>query len=363
MLNGIRILEFEGLGPAPFAGMQLADLGAEVVVVNRPGGQKTPGIPEKQILDRGKRSIVLDLKNPADIDTVKALVAKSDALIEGFRPGVMERLGLGPDVLHKINPALVYGRMTGWGQQGQMAKQAGHDLNYIGLSGAAWYASDAGTEPYAPPTLVGDVGGGALYLVIGILTGILKAKPTGNGCVVDAAIFDGSANMMNLLMTIRQSGGFSNERGVNLLDGSHWSRTYKTADGGHIGVQCLEPKFYAIFLDKLGQSDNAELLDQYDREKWPKQTQILADIFVTRSRSDWEAVFEGSDACTAPILSPDEAALHPMNAERKVWHQAENSLQAAPAPRFDSTTDWETPDIPARGQHTDEILAELSEND
>ncbi len=359
MLSGIKILEIEGLGPAPFAGMHLADLGAEVIVVNRPGGQKTPGLPQQQILDRGKRSIELDLKNPNDIKVVKALAAESDALIEGFRPGVMERLGLGPEILNTVNPALVYGRMTGWGQTGPMSKQAGHDLNYISVSGAAWYASDAGSPPFTPPTLVGDIGGGALYLVIGIISGVLNAHTTGKGCVVDAAIYDGSAHMMNLLMTLRQSGGFVDKRNASVLDGSHWSRAYLTSDGGYMSVQCLEPKFYAEFLSCLGQSDNPALADQYDQAQWPEQTRIISDIFKSRTRSEWEQVFEGTNACTAPVLSPEQASKHPMNDARQVWLTEGDTLQAASAPRFSGTPVKAAPSIPERGEHTIEILAEL----
>ena len=251
MLEGIRIIEVEGLGPAPFAGMMLADLGAEVIVVHR---ERPPmsGAPERSIIDRGKKSIALDLKDTADTDIVKALIDTADGLIEGFRPGVMERLGLGPDVLRKNNPRLVYGRLTGWGQDGPMAMQAGHDLNYIGLSGLLWYASRPGEPPFTPPTVAGDVGGGAMYLVAGLLAGLLRAARTGQGTVVDAAIVDGSAHMMNLLMTARAAGMLDAERGRSVLDGAPWSRCYQCADGGWLSVQCLEPRFYAVFLEKLG---------------------------------------------------------------------------------------------------------------
>ncbi len=362
MLNGIRIIEIEGLGPGPFAGMMLADLGADVIVVHRAQGAPAPGMPDRPILDRGKRSIALDLKSPQDRDTALALIATSDALIEGFRPGVMERLGLGPETCHARNPALVYGRMTGWGQEGPLSDRAGHDMNYIGLAGALWHASPAGQPPVAPPTLVGDIGGGALYLVVGILAGILSARATGRGTVVDAAIYDGAANMMNLLMTLAQSGGFRSERGHSLLDGPHWSRTYETADGRFMSVQCLEPKFYAIFLDRLGLADDVEFAAQFDPAMWPRLSQRLETLFAGRSQAEWQAVFDGADACVAPVLTPEQASRHPMNAARRAWVEAEGGLQAAPAPRFSGRADWSPPPVPARGEHGRAILAELSKS-
>ncbi|MEY8827598.1 CaiB/BaiF CoA transferase family protein [Sedimentitalea sp. XS_ASV28] len=363
MLNGIRIIEIEGLGPGPFAGMMLADLGADVIVVHRALGAQAPGMPDRPILDRGKRSIALDLKSPQDRDTALALIATADALIEGFRPGVMERLGLGPEICHARNPALVYGRMTGWGQDGPLSDRAGHDMNYIGLAGALWHASPAGQPPIAPPTLVGDIGGGALYLVVGILAGILSARTSGRGTVVDAAIYDGAANMMNLLMTLAQSGGFRSERGQSLLDGPHWSRTYKTADGRFMSVQCLEPKFYAIFLDRLGLADDVEFAAQFDPATWPHLSQRLETLFAGRSQAEWQAVFDGSDACVAPVLTPEQASRHPMNTARRTWVDCEGGLQAAPAPRFSGRTDWSAPPVPARGEHGQEILAELSKSE
>ncbi|WP_424986769.1 CaiB/BaiF CoA transferase family protein [Microbulbifer sp. S227A] len=360
MLNGIRIVEIEGLGPGPFAGMMLADLGADVIVLHRAGGSAAPGMPERPILDRGKRSIALDLKAPADRDTALALIATADALIEGFRPGVMERLGLGPEICHARNPALVYGRMTGWGQDGPLAERAGHDMTYIGLAGALWHASPPGQPPVAPPTLVGDIGGGALYLVVGILAGILNARATGCGTVVDAAIYDGTANMMNLLMTLAQSGGFRCERGQSLLDGPHWSRSYRTSDDRFISVQCLEPKFYAIFLECLGLADDADFAAQFDPASWPHLSRRLEAVFATRSQAAWQAVFDGTDACVAPVLTPRQSSEHPMNAARRTWVHADNGLQAAPAPRFSGPADWSPPPVPARGEHGEAILAELA---
>ncbi|WP_299354878.1 CaiB/BaiF CoA-transferase family protein [uncultured Shimia sp.] len=357
MLNGIRVIEIEGLGPGPFAAMLLADLGADVITIHRKGngGQVTV---DGSVLDRGKRSIALDLKDAEDLETAKQLIATADALIEGFRPGVMERLGLGPEVCHAANPALVFGRMTGWGQTGPRAETAGHDLNYIATSGALFYASEPGTPPITPATLVGDIGGGALYLVVGILSGILNAKASGKGTVVDAAIVDGSAHMMALLMAIRQTGMLSMERGRSLLDGPHWSRSYLCADGGHVSVQCLEPQFYAIFIETLGLSDDAEFQKQHDATLWPKLTARLEDLFLSETRAHWEMLFDGSDACVAPVLSPVEASHAPHMQSRDVWQSPDGVLQPAPAPRFDGRA---APLKPAckRGEHTAEILAEL----
>lgn len=360
MLNGIRIVEIEGLGPGPFTGMLLADLGAEVIVIHRKGGNVTPGVPERSILDRGKRSIELDLKDPDDVGTVKALLKLADGLIEGFRPGVMERLGLGPEECHTINPALVYGRMTGWGQDSPLSKSAGHDLNYISLSGAGWYASNAGESPFTPPTLVGDIGGGSMYLAVGMLAGILNARTTGKGTVVDAAIYDGSAHMMNLMLTMRQSGMWQMNRGQSILDGPHWSRCYRTSDGGYMSVQSLEPKFYAIFIEKLGLADDPDFQKQFDQTLWPTLTERLQAQFATETREHWTKLFEGSDACVAPVLNPEEAMDHPMNAARQTWREVEGVLQAAPAPRFSGNSSPEVRMPPTRGQHSAEILAEIN---
>ncbi|MBO9409043.1 CoA transferase [Shimia sp. R9_1] len=359
MLQGTRIIEIEGLGPGPFAAMLLADLGADVITIHR----KTAATitTDQSVLDRGKRSIALDLKDQQDLATAKRLIASADALIEGFRPGVMERLGLGPSECHTDNPALVYGRMTGWGQTGPRAQSAGHDLNYIAQSGALWYASEPGTPPITPATLVGDIGGGALYLVIGILSGILNARTTGQGTVVDAAIVDGSAHMMSLLMALRQGGGLSMERGHSLLDGPHWSRSYVCADGGHVSVQCLEPQFYAEFLGKLGLSDDPEFARQHDATLWPKLTAHLSDLFLSEPRLYWDSLFSGSDACVAVVLSPEESAQSPHMSARQVWHHPDGNLQAAPAPRFDEKVAQINP-APKRGEHTGEILAELAQS-
>lgn len=355
MLEGIRIIEFEGLGPAPFAGMLLADLGAEVIVVHR---AEAPDLPAKQavsLLDRGKRSIALDLKDPDDLAKARALIRSADGLTEGLRPGVMERLGLGPEEAHALNPALVYGRMTGWGQDGPRATQAGHDLNYLGLSGALFYAGLPGQVPGVPPTMLGDTGAGALYLAVGMLAGLLNARQTGRGTVVDAAIVDGASHMMALLLSM--GGQFSTStRGASLLDGPHWSRCYPCACGGHIAVQCLEPKFYRLFLDRLELSADPAFADQFDPVQWPQQTARLAGIIAAQPRSHWEAVFAGTDACVAPVLSPDEARADPHVQARGIWQGG----APAPAPRFDGQLAQTRP--PAlRGADTQAILQELAE--
>ncbi len=353
MLSDIRIIEFEGLGPAPFAGMLLADLGAEVIVVHRPGSDAAPSL-----LDRGKRSIILDLKDTADLDTARALVANADGLIEGLRPGVMERLGLGPAPCLTANPKLVYGRMTGWGQTGPRAHTAGHDLAYIGLSGALWYAGAPGTPPMTPATLVGDIGGGAMYLVAGMLAGFVNAAKTGKGTVVDAAIVDGSAHMMALLMAMAANGKMQEARARSLLDGPHWCRSYSCADGRWLTVQSLEPQFYTIFLDRLGLTPDPDFATQYDPDLWPAQTDTLTRIFASHPRAHWLTLFDGTDACVAPVLSPWEAAHDLHMTHRAIWQTVDGHLQPAPAPRFDGKTpEAGTPST--RGADGESIRAEL----
>lgn len=360
MLEGIKVVEIEGLGPAPFAAMTLADLGAEVTVIHRKG--KAGGItPPSSLLDRGKRSIALDLKDAGDLAIARKLIARADALIEGFRPGVMERLGLGPDVCHADNPKLVYGRMTGWGQSGPRAQQSGHDLNYIATSGALHYAGLPQDVPVTPATLVGDIGGGALYLVAGVLSGIIKAARTGQGCVVDAAIVDGSAHMMALLMALGQAGGFSEARGASLLDGPHWSRCYRCACGGMISVQALEPQFYAQLLRDLGLGDDPSMQAQHDRAQWAKQTERLSQIFAAKPRSHWADVFATSEACVAPVLSPWESAQEAHMQTRATWSQENGYLEPRPAPRFDGET-GPLAAAPMRDAQRADILREIGDH-
>lgn len=360
MLKGVRVIEVEGIGPAPFAGMLLADLGADVIVVHRQAADTTNGNAEKPILDRGKRSIVLNLKDAKDVAVFKQLADSADALIEGFRPGVMEKLGLGPDTCMASNERLVYGRMTGWGQSGPMCTKAGHDLNYAGMSGAAWYSSTEGQLPFLPSTLVGDIGGGALYLVVGVLSGILSAKNTGKGTVVDAAIIDGSAHMMNLLMSLLQNTGREANFGNALLKGAHFSRCYRTRDDAYVSVQCLEPNFYAVFLDKLGLSDRSEFQTQYDQSTWPELSLQLEALFAKKNRDEWMELFADSDACVAPILSPAEANQHPLNQQRGNWFEQDGVLQAAAAPRFSTGGSFVPDRSPLRDEHREEIINELN---
>lgn len=358
MLAGIRIIELEGLGPAPFAGMMLADLGAEVIVVHRE--QRTElGIPDPNILDRGKKSVVLNLKLPKNITTLKRLVATADGLIEGFRPGVAERLGFGPEEFRRDHPGLVYGRVTGWGQTGPLAHDAGHDLNYLGLSGALWYASDPDTAPFPPPTILGDVAGGSLYLVTGMLAGLIKAQATGQGTVVDAAIVDGAAHMMSLIMAARSGGLLGNARGGSPLDGSPWSRCYRCADGKWIAVQCLEERFYSIFRATLGMNNDSTFERSPDPKTWPVLTKRIEKIVRSKTQVEWTSLFRGSDACVTPVLDPTEAMLDPHLSHRNTWTTVVGELQPRAAPRFSSWEQAEPPPPPQRGEHTIEILGEL----
>ena len=358
MLEGFRIIEIEGLGPCPFAGMLLADLGAEVIVVHR-AQPPVGGDDEPSLIDRGKRSIVLDLKSPRDVDVARELARTADGWIEGFRPGVMERLGLGPEALHQDNPRLVYGRVTGWGQDGPRSTSAGHDLNYIGLTGALRYASMPDDAPYAPPTLVGDIGGGALYLVAGMLAGLLRAARSGQGTVVDAAIVDGTAHMMNLLMAASSTGMWAIPRGRSVLDGSPWSRCYQTADGGWLSVQCIEPQFYARFVEKLGVANDAAFAQTRDPDAWPELARRIADILASKPLQEWADIFADSDACVAPVLDPATAAHDPHLAARGTWTRIDGRLQASPAPRFDEAAPRVPRPPPRRGEHTEEILCGL----
>jgi alpha-methylacyl-CoA racemase len=355
-LAGIRVLEIAGIGPGPFAGMLLADMGAEVIVVERVGGAGTLNLGSKAIYNRGKKSICIDLKAPHAADLVLQLVTGCDALIEGMRPGVMERLGLGPDVCQACQPKLVYGRMTGWGQYGPWAHCAGHDINYIALSGALWVSGQAGDAPVAPPTLVGDLGGGALYLALGILAGVLQVKAGGRGQVIDAAIVDGSANLMNLLLAFA-AGGMPIERGKGWVDGPYWYGSYRCADGRYLAVGPIEPQFHAEFLRRLGLAGDTRFQQSLDAETWPAAQARLAEVFAQHGQVHWCALFDGSDACVAPVLEPAEAARHPHLAARKVYQSPGGVLQAAPAPRFSSFPDPALAPVPLPGQNWREVMS------
>ena len=357
-LQGLRILEIYGIGLAPFCGMLLADMGADVVLVDRASmGPEDLDLGRHTVVNRGKRSIALDLKTPEGVQTVLQLIEQCDALIEGMRPGVMERLGLGPEVCLARNPKLVYGRMTGWGQSGPLAQAAGHDLNYIALSGALWYSGQPGEAPMTPPSLVGDVGGGALYLALGLLAAVMHVRAGGQGQVVDAAIVDGSANMMNLLLGLKSAGLVVNERGRSLLDGPHWYRSYRCKDGKFVSVGAVEPKFQRLLIEKLGLAGVPAFAEARDATAWPQQHSAFAELFATRTRDEWCTLLEGSDACFAPVLDLDEAAAHPHMAERGVYSQVDGVLQAGPAPRFSDTPAQAGP-VPRRAQHQQQVLAD-----
>ena len=363
-LSGVRVVEIAALGPAPFCGMLLADMGADVVLVERAGAGGDPlALGKNAIVHRGKRSLALDLKDPAAVDALLRLVEGADVLIEGMRPGVMERLGLGPNACFARNPRLVYGRMTGWGQDGPLAHAAGHDINYIALSGALWFSGAPGAPPMAPPTLVGDLGGGALYLAMGLLAALLSARQSGTGQVVDAAIVDGSANLMNLLLSAHAAGQQPFERGRGLLDGPHWYGSYACADGAFVTIGALEPQFNALLLARLGLADDADFRNAYDARRWPRLRERLAALFATQPAAHWTALLEGTDACFAPVLTPRDALAHPHMAARAVYAERDGVLQAAPAPRFSATPSAEPGPVPARGEHGAQVLREAGLDD
>jgi alpha-methylacyl-CoA racemase len=356
-LNGLRILEFAGIGPGPFCGMVLADLGAEVVRLDRPDGP--PG-SRKDFVGRGRRSVALDLKAPGAAEAVLRLVERADALLEGFRPGVMERLGLGPETCHARNPRLVYGRMTGWGQDGPLAQAAGHDITYIALTGALWSIGRAGERPVPPLNLVGDYGGGGMLLAVGVLAALLEAKGSGRGQVVDAAMVDGAALLMAPIYAALARGRWQVERGANMLDGAApWYDTYECADGRWVAVGPIEPQFFALVAEKLGLGDVAARFgDRMDPARWPALREAMAAAFRSKTRDDWAAVFEGTDGCVAPVLDLTEAITHPHNAARGVFVEREGAVQPAPAPRFGRAAAEPGLPPPLRGEHTDGVLAE-----
>jgi len=355
-LSGCRVVELAGIGPGPFAGMILADLGAEVVRVDRPASADQPRAERFDVLGRGKKSVVLDLKRPDAVAAVLDLVAAADALIEGYRPGVAERLGLGPAQCLARNPALVYGRMTGWGQDGPMAQQAGHDIAYIALTGALHTIGEEGGPPRIPLNLLGDFGGGSTYLVIGLLAALWAVRGGAPGQVVDAAIVDGAAHLLAMTHGMLAAGGWKDERGVNLLDGgAPYYSVYATADGRHMAVGALEPKFYAELLARLGLDE--EPARQQDRGGWAGLRERIAGAFATRTQAEWTRVFDGSDACVAPVLGLREAADHPHIAARGTFVTRDGVLQPAPAPRFSATPTAPVAAPPARGQDDPAAIA------
>ncbi|HEX2850587.1 MAG TPA: CaiB/BaiF CoA-transferase family protein, partial [Acidimicrobiales bacterium] len=353
--------EIAGIGPGPFTAMLLSDMGAEVIRVDRAqavmGGD--PSKPPTDVLNRGRRSIGVDLKNPDGVQTVLRLVEQADALIEGFRPGVAERLGIGPDDCFARNPKLVYGRMTGWGQDGPMASAAGHDINYIALAGALDPIGRAGEAPVPPLNLVGDFGGGGMFLAFGVACALLEAQRSGQGQVVDAAMVDGAATLTAMFHGMRAMGFWNEERGTNLLDtGAHFYDVYECADGKYVSIGSIEPQFYAELLQRTGLAGDPDLAGQMNRSKWPELKARLAEVFKTKTRAEWSEVMEGTDVCFAPVLSLSEAPEHPHNVARGTFTEVAGVVQPAPAPRFSRTPGEISRPASHAGQHTDEALAD-----
>lgn len=353
-LTGLKIVEFAGIGPGPFCGMLLSDLGADVIRIDRKGqGRASPA----DITARGRRSIGLDLKNPAAIETCLKLLESADAVFEGFRPGVMERLGLGPDVALKRNPKLVYGRMTGWGQFGPYANAAGHDMNYIAITGAL-HAIGTKDKPVPPLNLVGDFGGGALYLAFGLLAGVISARETGKGQVIDCAMSDGAASLMSMFYGFKAGGGWSNDRRANLLDGgAHFYDTYQCADGKWISIGSIEPQFYALLLEKTGITDPA-FAAQMNRGEWDNLRAKLAEVIGKKSQAEWCEIMDATDVCFAPVLDLDEAPKHKHNVARQTFVEVGGVTQPAPAPRFSATPGAIQGPPPAIGAHDREALSD-----
>lgn len=334
-LAGITVIELAGIGPAPFAGMMLSDHGARVIRIERPGFERFGDFGERDIVNRNRELLILDLKDPAAVRQVLDLVREADALIEGNRPGVIEKLGLGPDVLLAENPRLVVGRMTGWGQDGPKAMRAGHDINYIALSGALHTYGRKEGKPAFPVNVVGDYGGGGMMLAFGVLAGILSARSTGKGQVIDCAMIDGAALLSAMTYTLFGNGMWKDERESNVLDGgAHFYEVYETSDGKWISLGPIEPQFYAVLLDKLDLSGDTQFDDPMDRDRWPGLKSRLEAVFRTRTRSEWCALLEDTDACFAPVLSLAEAPQHPHNVARGTFVEADGLLQPAPTPRF-----------------------------
>jgi alpha-methylacyl-CoA racemase len=358
VLSGYRVIELAGIGPGPMCAMLLSDMGADVVRVDRTAdaGLGISAGTKFNLLNRGRRSVALDLKRPEAIEAVLRMVERADALIEGFRPGVTERLGLGPDECLRRNPKLIYGRMTGWGQEGPLAHAAGHDINYIALSGALHSIGRRGEAPVPPLNLVGDFGGGALYLALGVVAGLLEAQKSGKGQVVDAAMVDGAASLMTAIYGLRGSGVWTENRGENILDtGAHYYDVYETRDGKYVSIGSIEAKFYEELLRLSGLKDE-QLARQNDRGAWPTMKERVAAVFKTRTRDEWCEIMEGSDVCFAPVLSMDEAPHHPHNRHRGTFVERDGVIQPGPAPRF-SRTPSAIQRPPARpGEHTEEAL-------
>ena len=358
-LQGVKIIEIAGMGPAPYAAMLLADMGAEVIRVDKPGGSAFSYGNKLDVLNRNKKNICVNLKTPAGVDVIQRLLTTADALIEGFRPGVMEHLGLGPDDCFKHNPKLIYGRVTGWGRDGPLSQQAGHDLNYLALSGVIHAFGRAGDKPAVPLPLIGDFASGGLFLALGVVSALFAASRSGRGQVVDAAIVDGSAHLMSAIFAAQQIGFWSNDRGTNLLDGgAPFYDVYRCKDGNYLSVAAIESKFYTALLQGLGLTD-AALPAQMDQGQWPTLREKFQAVIATRTRDEWVARFAGIDACVAPVLSTDEARSHPHQLTRQTFVDDGEVWQPRPSPRFSVTDKREVKAPVAIGTHTAEVLQTL----
>jgi alpha-methylacyl-CoA racemase len=336
-LAGIRVVELSGLAPAPFGCMILADLGADVVLVERPGGNGPAGPPPGP-MQRGRRTVTVDLKSEAGVTQLLSLLEKADVLVEGFRPGVAERLGFGPDVCEKLNPGLIYARMTGWGQDGPLASAAGHDIDYIAIAGALHPLGRAGEKPHAPVNLLGDFAGGGMLLAVGVLAALVERSRSGRGQVIDTAMVDGSSLLMTFIHGMAAAGRWPGPRGGNLLDGgAPFYDTYQAADGGFLAVGSLEPQFYAALLEGLDLADDPDLPSQFDIKAWPELRRRFTERFLEKTRDEWTAIFEPLDACVSPVLSLTEAPLHPHNEARRAFIEVGGIVQPAPAPRLQRT--------------------------
>ena len=359
-LSGYRIVEIAGIGPGPFAAMMLADMGAEVIRVDRAQSVRGPApeAPFFDLLQRGRKNIAIDLKNPQGVETLVQLIEKADAVIEGFRPGVMERLGIGPDVCLARNPKLVFGRMTGWGQEGMYGQAAGHDINYISLAGALAHFARPGETPLPPLNMVGDFGGGGMFLAYGVVCALLEAQKSGKGQVVDTAMVDGAAVLMTMFWAFKSIGMHDeNNPGTNLLDtGAHFYDAYRCKDDKFISLGSIEPQFYAELLRLTGLDADPEFASHMDRTKWSSLKPKVTAVFATKTQAEWCAIMEATDVCFAPVLTMSEAAQHPHNKERNTFVESHGVMQPAPAPRFSRTkTSLDQP--PAHpGQHTSEVL-------
>ena len=359
-LSGYRIIEIAGIGPGPFAAMMLSDMGAEVIRVERAQAVRPGAGPNRDVLQRNRRNIAIDLKNDAGRDTLMRLVEGADALIEGFRPGVMERLGVGPDACLTRNPKLVFGRMTGWGQTGPYAQSAGHDINYISLAGSLAHFGRAGEAPVPPLNMVGDFGGGGMFLAYGVVCALLEAQRSGKGQVVDTAMVDGAAVLMSMFWAFKQMGAFDeNAPGTNLLDtGAHFYDVYRCSDGSYISIGSIEPQFYAELLRLTGLEGDEEFAKQMDSAGWPHLKERLTELFATKTRDEWCALMEHTDVCFAPVLTMSEAAAHPHNRERETFVEFDGIVQPAPAPRFSRTQPLITLPPARAGEHTSDVLAD-----